>query len=520
MYLGDHARARPEAPAVTMWPSGDSITFGELYARSTQLGNLFRASGLAGGDHIAIYSYNHIGYYVVTWAALSAGLYVTPVNAHSTRAEAAYLISNCGAEALIVSDSTLATAEELVADTPGVRLRLTLDASSGSYASIDVLTQDPPSEPTAPERRGHYMFYSSGTTGRPKGIKPPLPDSAAADGDPISAGAQYQFGLGETSVYLSPAPLHHAAPLRTSVVATELGAHVICLERFDPEQALVAIERFRVTASQWVPTMFIRMLKLDPEVRSSYDLSSMTHAVHAAAPCPIWVKEQMIDWWGPIILEYYAGSENIGSTSITSEEWLAHKGSVGRPYGCVIHVCDESGTELAIGADGLIYFDYPATVFEYHGDPEKTAGVRHTTESWRTLGDIGHLDDDGYLYLSDRATFMIISGGANVYPQEIEHVIVEHPGVLDVAVFGIPHPDLGEVPLAVVQPADASVVSDAATADVLAGALRALCVERLARYKVPTRFEFRDTLPRGEDGKLRKKPLRDEYWGEGSKIVR
>ena len=515
MYIGDHARTHPDKVAVAMWPSRRELTYRELYERSTRLANLFRSAGLAEGDHIAVFSYNHPGYYVAVWAGLNAGLYVTTVNAHSTVDEAAYVVNDCGAAALIVSDSTAAVAEELVGRTPGVRLRLSLEGTQGSYQGVDEATAAQPSEPTAPERRGTYMFYSSGTTGRPKGIKPPLPGGPASDGDAVVGdGMRRQFQIDESSVYLSPAPLHHAAPLRCSMVILDTGGTVVCLDRFDPTQALAAIEHHRVTVSQWVPTMFVRMLKLDPEVRHRYDLSSHGRAVHAAAPCPAWAKEQMIEWWGPIISEYYAGSENIGSTSIESDEWLAHRGSVGRAAFGAIHVCDPEGRELPPGQDGLVYFDLP-TEFEYHGDPEKTASIRHPTEPWRTLGDIGHLDEEGYLYLSDRATFMIISGGANIYPREIEDVIIGHRGVADVAVFGVPDPDLGEVPLAAVQPADPDAPTDS-----LEAALRALCRARLARYKNPARYEFLESLPRGEDGKLRKKPLRDRYWGEDSKILK
>ena len=297
-----------------------------------------------------------------------------------------------------------------------MRIRLSLDETRGSYVGIDEAVAGQPTEPTAPERRGTFMFYSSGTTGRPKGIKPPLPDTPAAAGDPIGIGFS-RFSVGPDPIYLSPAPLHHAAPLRTSMGVMEAGATVICLERFDPESALAAIEAHRVTSSQWVPTMFIRMLKLDPAVRTRYDLSSLRTAVHAAAPCPVWAKEQMIEWWGPIIDEYYAGSENIGSTWITSEEWLAHRGSVGKSAFGGVHICDPDGNELPIGEDGLVYFDAtPGSEFEYHDAPEKTAGVWHHSQPWRTLGDIGHVDEEQYLYLSDRASFMIISGGANVYP--------------------------------------------------------------------------------------------------------
>jgi long-chain acyl-CoA synthetase len=513
MYIADHARSNPDGLAVVMSPSGARYSWRELYERSTRLGNLLRSAGLREGDHIAIYAYNHLRYYEAAFAAVNTGLYFTPVNAHSPLEEAEYVVNDCGAQVLIVADSTADVAEELVSRTPAVRLRLSLDGTRGSYVGLDEAVAAQRVEPTSPERRGTFMFYSSGTTGRPKGIEPPLPDTPAVAGDPIGLGFA-RFSGGPDPVYLSPAPLHHAAPLRTSMGVMEAGSSVVCLERFDPEEALAAIERHQVTSSQWVPTMFIRMLKLHPNVRARYDLSSLRVAVHAAAPCPMWAKEQMIAWWGPIIDEYYAGSENIGSTWITSEEWLAHRGSVGTSAQGDVHICDADGGELPIGSDGLVYFEVaPGSTFSYHDDPAKTASVWHPTQPWRTLGDIGHVDSDQYLYLSDRATFMIISGGANVYPQEIESVLVAHPDVIDAAVVGIPDDDLGEVALAVVQPVEG------ADGDALIGELRDLCHAKLARYKVPARFELRDSLPRGEDGKLRKKPLRDEYWTGTSRIL-
>jgi long-chain acyl-CoA synthetase len=510
VYLGDHARSTPDRAAVTMWPSGASATFGELYDRAVRLANLFRAAGLVPGDRVAVFSYNHLRYYEVVWAALTSGLYVVPVNAHSTADEAGWVIADSGAQALVVSASTAAVAGRLAPKTPDVRLRISLDGTVGDHVGIDEATAGQPATPTEPERLGTYMFYSSGTTGRPKGIKPTLPDAPASDGDVLQLAVQHQFQVDQASVYLSPAPLHHAAPLRVSTCAMGVGAHVVCLDRFDAEQALAAIERFGVTSSQWVPTMFVRMLKLPAEVRERYDRSSHRLAVHAAAPCPIWVKEQMIAWWGPIITEYYAGSENIGATFIDSEEWLAHKGSVGRANVGEIHICDASGAEVPTGQDGLVYFDAD-TVFEYHGDPEKTAGIRHPSQSWRTLGDIGHVDGEGYLYLSDRATFMIIAGGANIYPREIEDVLVQHPDVTDAAVIGEPDDDLGEVPLAIVQPAGAVDGVQAIDTAALEAELRTLMATRLARYKLPRRILFAAELPRGDDGKLRKQPLRERY---------
>jgi fatty-acyl-CoA synthase len=304
------------------------------------------------------------------------------------------------------------------------------------------------------------------------------------------------FGIDESSVYLSPAPLYHAAPLRVSCLVHCVGGTVVVMEKFDAEAALAAIERYRVTTSQWVPTMFVRMLKLDPRRRSRYDLSSMRTAVHAAAPCPAEVKEQMIDWWGPIIGEYYAGTENFGLTMISAAEWLAHKGSVGRPVGCAVHICGDDGRELPPGDVGVVYFEKPCGGFSYHNAPDKTAGVCHPARpGWRTLGDVGYADPEGYLYLTDRKAFMIVSGGVNVYPQEVENVLVTHPQVADAAVFGVPDPDLVEAVKAVVEP----LAWDDAGPD-LADRLMTYCRQRLAGYKCPRSLDFERELPRRDNG--------------------
>jgi long-chain acyl-CoA synthetase len=514
MYLGDHAKHRPDHPALIMAGSGEQVTYGELYDRAVRCANVFRAHGLVPGDHVAIFADNHPRYFDALWGALICGLYVTPVNAHFTASEAAYIVTDCGARVLLASPRTADAAEALVPLTPGITMRLAFDGPFGSYPSYEDALAEQPAEPLAPERRGAFMFYSSGTTGRPKGIRPPLRDLPASDGDEVAAGAQVQFALDERSVYLSPAPLHHAAPLRVSECVQCLGGTVVCMERFDAEATLAAIERYRVTSAQFVPTMFVRMLKLDPAVRERYDVSSLRTVIHAAAPCPVEAKRQMIEWWGPIIGEYYAGSENIGQTSISSEEWLAHPGSVGRPVGTVLHVCSEDGEELPVGERGLVYLE-GGSEFEYHGDPAKTAAVAHARQpGWRTLGDIGYVDDDGYLYLVDRKSFMVISGGVNIYPQEIEDVLALHPKVFDVAAFGVPDPDLGEVVQAVVQPVD---WHDAGPE--LAHELLEHCRASLARYKVPRSIDFDAALPRTDDGKLRKGPLRDRYWGTSSSRI-
>jgi long-chain acyl-CoA synthetase len=292
---------------------------------------------------------------------------------------------------------------------------------------------------------------------------------------------------------------------------------VVVMERFDPERALMLIARDRITHSQWVPTMFVRMLKLPEAARTKWDLSSHEVAVHAAAPCPVDVKERMIAWWGPIIEEYYAGTENIGSTSINSAEWMSHKGSVGRAsQGATMHICDDDGTELPAGQTGTVFFDMPGALFEYHHDAEKTASTAHAEHpTWRTLGDIGRLDEDGYLYLTDRKAYMIVSGGVNIYPQEIEDVLVAHPDVLDVAVFGVPNPEMGEEVKAVIQP----VVWPAAE-ELLTTTLSAWCEDRLAGFKRPRSYDYVEQLPRLDNGKLYKRALRDRYWaGRESKVI-
>ncbi|HEY5334567.1 MAG TPA: AMP-binding protein, partial [Mycobacteriales bacterium] len=364
--------------------------------------------------------------------------------------------------------------------------------------------------PLDAQPKGADMLYSSGTTGRPKGVKPPLPDGDVdAEGDMIALVFGGMYGFGEDTVYLSPAPIYHAAPLRFSAAVQALGGTVVMMERFDAEGALRAIADFSVTHSQWVPTMFIRMLKLPEEVRARYDVSSLKIAIHAAAPCPIEVKRRMIDWWGPVLVEYYAATEAVGITMIDSTEWLAHPGSVGRSILGPVHIVDDDGRELPSGQAGTIYFTSPtgALPFTYHGDPEKTRSAGHPDHpDWGTTGDIGYLDEDGWLFLTDRKAFMIISGGVNIYPQEVENVLALHPAITDVAVIGVPDEEMGERVLAVVQPAPGVTGSPELAEEILA-----FTRERLARYKCPRAVDFVDALPRTPTGKLVKGPLRDAY---------
>jgi acyl-coenzyme A synthetase/AMP-(fatty) acid ligase len=359
------------------------------------------------------------------------------------------------------------------------------------------------------------MLYSSGTTGRPKGVRQPLSGLPIDAPSPLLGLVTMLYGIDRNSVYLTPAPLYHAAPLHYSMTAQRLGATVVVMEHFDAEAALHAIEKYKVTASQWVPTMFVRMLKMPDEQRLKYDVSSLKSAIHAAAPCPIEVKRKMIGWWGPVLHEYYAGTEGNGMCYVSSEEWLKRPGTVGKSLLSPLHICDDEGNELAVGEEGTIYFA-TAAQFTYHNDPKKTAESRHPKHpEWSTLGDVGRLDEEGYLYLTDRKAFMIISGGVNIYPQEAENILINHPRVADVAVIGVPNEDFGEEVKAVVQPLD---WADATPE--FADELIAWCRERISPIKSPRTIDFDPELPRHPTGKLYKRLIRDRYWANReSKIV-
>ncbi len=517
MYPRVHAATSPDKAALIMATSGEVVTYRELDERSCQLARLFWDAGLRAGDHAAIFMENHPRYFEVAWAALRSGLYLTPVSSYLTADEAAYVVNDCRARVLVTSAARRDVAERIVPDTPGIELRLMVDTTSGApggHEPYDDAIGRYPAAPLDDEPLGDLMFYSSGTTGRPKGIKRPLTGRHAREGSALLIPLlQSLYGVGEDTVYLSPAPLYHAAPLTFSAGVQALGGTVVAMERFDAAQALALIERYRVTHGQFVPTMFVRMLKL-PEEERRHDLSSLRVAVHAAAPCPVPVKEQMIAWWGPVLVEYYAGTEGNGVTFIGSEEWLDHRGSVGRSLGAPLHICDEAGEELPVGETGLVYFDSPTGLpFEYHNDPDKTRGTLHPRiPNWSTLGDVGHLDEDGYLYLTDRRAYMIIAGGVNIYPQEVENALVMHPAVMDVAVFGVPDDDMGEQVKAVVQPAPGV---EAGTE--LELQLIAYCREHLAAVKCPRSIDFAPELPRLPTGKLYKRLLRDRYW-EGREV--
>jgi long-chain acyl-CoA synthetase len=360
------------------------------------------------------------------------------------------------------------------------------------------------------------MLYSSGTTGMPKGITRPFPgDPLETTGGPIVTLLQLLFGMDDTKRYLSPAPFYHAAPLRFCLATHSIGSTIIAMENFDAEQYLQLVEEHQITHSQVVPTMFVRLLKLPDDVRAKYDVSSLETVIHAAAPCPVPVKKQIIEWFGPVVHEYYAGSEGNGFVYCNSDMWLAHEGTVGTPINCSLHIVGDDGEEVPIGQPGTVYFEGGAE-FEYHNDPEKTKGSRHP-KGWSTLGDVGYVDEDNFLYLTDRKAYMIISGGVNIYPQEAENVLVTHPKVTDVAVFGVPNEDFGEEVKAVVQPAEMPADDEAARA--LAAELIQFCKSQIADVKCPRSIDFRTELPRHPTGKLYKRILKDEYWHQAGRSI-
>jgi long-chain acyl-CoA synthetase len=511
VYPGAIARRTPNLAAIIMGATGETVTYRELDERSNRLAQLFRARGLAPGDCMAIFMENQVRFMEITWAAQRAGLYCTPINSHLTAAEVEYIVDDCEARLLVSSKRLAPVLAQMSPDaTPRVESRLLVDGViegwpiEGWQSYEDAVAEYPP-EPIPDECEGGFAFYSSGTTGRPKGIVRPLSFSPMGEGpNPLTAFFEW-CGFVEGSVYLSPAPLYHAAPISWSMEIHRISGTVVLMEHFDAEQALALIERYGVTCGQFVPTMFIRMLKLPDDVRARYDVSSLRSAVHAAAPCPVDVKQRMMDWWGPIIYEYYSSTEGAGATYVTPEEWLAHPGTVGKSMIGTIHILDDDSNELPVGEAGTIWSEGPLG-FEYRNDPAKTAEAVNTL-GYKTVGDIGYLDDDGYLYLTDRKALMIISGGVNIYPQEAENVLVMHPKVVDVAVIGVPDDDLGEQVKAVVQP-----VSWEDAGPELEAELVEYCRANLAHYKCPRTVDFERELPRLDTGKLYKRPLRDRYW--------
>ena len=521
MYVGNHWARHPDRPAFIMASSGETVTYAELEQRGNRLAHLLRAEGLKRLDHYAIFMENNSRYLECNGAGERSGLYYTCINSYLTADELAYIVDNSESQLLITSIAKLPVAQVAVAKCPRVKRCLVVGGGDAVRALGDARFVDfadavapSPGTPIADEWLGTPMLYSSGTTGRPKGILRPLPDNPPSHHLPLFHFLNKLWQCREGMMYLSPAPLYHSAPQANVSLAIRNAGTVVIMEQFDPEQYLALVEKYRITHTQLVPTMFSRMLKLPEGLRKRYDLSSLTIAVHAAAPCPIQVKEQMIEWWGPIIHEYYGATEGMGFTACDSAEWLAHRGTVGKVLLGDLHVLDEAGQPAPKGQPGELWFK-TASPFEYFNDPERTAATRSADGTMSTVGDVGYLDDDGFLHLTDRSTFMIISGGVNIYPQECENLLITHPLVADAAVFGVPNEDLGEEVKAVVQ-AMPGVVADSAFEQ----ALITFCRQHLAPMKCPRSVDFIDQMPRLPTGKLYKKPLRDKYWaGRKSRIL-
>ena len=517
MHPAHFSRTQPDKPAFIMAGSGVSVSYRELEARSNQVAHLLRNLGLKAGDHIAILLENHPRFFEICFGAHRAGIIYTAMSTRLTVSEAAYIVENCEAKLLITSHAMHGLAQELLPHTAALGARLMLDGAEPGYTAFETAIAACPITPIADQTAGGDMLYSSGTTGRPKGVfvPPEFPEIDAPN--PLITICAKLFGMDTATVYLSPAPLYHAAPLRFSMTAMRLGGTCVVMEQFDAEDYLRQVERHQVTHTQLVPTMFVRMLKLAPEVRTRYQLASLKIAIHAAAPCPVPVKQQMIEWWGPVLWEYYAGTEGNGMTMVNSQDWLTHPGTVGRAVIGQLRICDDDGAQAAAGTPGTIYFA-EGRAYSYHNDPEKTASSRNA-QGWTTLGDVGYVDHEGYLYLTDRKAHMIISGGVNIYPQEAENLLITHPKVLDCAVIGVPNEDFGEEVKAVVQPRDMRDVAGPLAKE-LEAELIAFCRESLSPIKCPRSIDFETELPRHPTGKLYKRLLRDRYWaGRASKIM-
>jgi long-chain acyl-CoA synthetase len=508
MYAAEDARAHPDRPAFIMASSGEVVTFGEYEARANRLAHLFRAAGLRRLDHVAVFMENNPRMLEFEGAAERAGLYYTCINSYLSAGEAAYIVNDSQSRVVVTSWAQRVVAAELPRLCPAVERWLMVDAEAppDGYERYEDAVAGYPQRPLDDEQLGAAMLYSSGTTGRPKGILRPLPDGRPGDPLAIMAFLKNVFRMREGMVYLSPAPLYHSAPQASVAIAVRLGATSVVMEHFDPAQYLELVGRYRVTHSQVVPTMMSRLLKLPEDVRAGADVSSLEVIIHAAAPCPIPVKRQMIDWLGPIVIEYYGATEANGLTLCDSHEWLAHPGTVGHQILGEVLILDELGTPCPTGVPGTVWFR-GATNFEYFNDPVKTAESRDAGGTASTVGDVGYLDDDGYLYLTDRRTYMIISGGVNIYPQETENLLITHPKVMDAAVIGVPNDDLGEEVKAVVQP-----MPGVEPGPGLERELIAFCRDHLAHFKCPRTVDFVVELPRLPTGKLYKRLLRDRYW--------
>jgi len=509
-----YAKAEPERVALVD-PDGRETTAGGLLAEANRLSHAFAALGLRAGDGVATVLPNSTEMIAVYLAAMQSGLYICPVNWHLAGPEIAYIVSDSEARVVVgharFSGALRAAAAEVAGD---VRWYSLGGDVAGFAPYAELIDGQPDTDP--PERTaGEPMHYTSGTTGRPKGVRRRLSGLDPDDLSALTTGFIGMFGVQphDGHVHVCGSPLYHTAVLRFAACAMTMGHLLVLMDHWDPEEMLRLIEEHRGTYSHMVPTQFHRLLALPEEVKARYDVSSLRNVIHAAAPCPVDVKQRMLAWWGPVIYEYYAATEG-GGTLVTPEQWLAKPGTVGLPWAISeIRVVDDGGEDCPPDTPGTVYMRMHTGDFEYFKDREKTEENR--LEGFFTVGDIGYLDEDGYLFLCDRKSDMIISGGVNIYPAEIENVLLTHPKVGDAAVFGIPHDDWGEEVKAVIEPA-----TGVAPGDDLAAELTAFCAERLAKFKVPRSFDWIDEMPRDPNGKLYKRTLKEPFWeGRTSRIV-
>jgi acyl-CoA synthetase (AMP-forming)/AMP-acid ligase II len=507
------AAATPDRPALIMAESGEVLSYGALVRRADQAANLFASLGIQAGDTIALFLENNIRYAELCWAAKNSGLYYVCISSQLNTDDLDYIVTNCDAKLLMTSYALRERAAAVAARLSGDIRLLMIDGVVEPFRSYEALVESQPAEPLPDRNRGASMLYSSGTTGRPKGVRMPLEPVPPTVPPRRQSFLNDRFKFAGDAVFVNPGPLCHAAPLRMMMATQRLGGTTISFAKFDPAGVLEAIARYRATHGFFVPTMFVRLLRLPDAVKAAADVSSMRYAVHGAAPCPPAVKEAMIDWWGLVIHELYGGTEGMGHTSIAPAEWLKHKGSVGRPAaGAVLRILDPEGRELGPNQTGLVYFAN-GNRFSYYKEPGKTASA-YGPEGLATFGDIGHVDEEGYLYLTDRQAHMIISGGVNIYPQEAENVLITHPRVADVAVIGIPDEDFGEQVKAVIELEDPADHPQA-----LAEELLAYCRSKLSSIKCPRSIDFVDALPRNHMGKLLKRELRARYWQGRSSLI-
>lgn len=503
MHPRHYASHAGDRIALIIPSTGESRSYAELECAANRGAHFLRSHGLRRGDVIAVLIENEAAIFDIAWAAQRIGLYLTSISTKLSANDVAYIVKDSGARLLIASDCLAPLAREALSTFDDVEGYVVGEASAGLKSWRDAVSTCS-DMPVSGESPGTDMLYSSGTTGRPKGVKPSLPEGDLDQPTPLVAMGSNLYDMGAGTRYLSTSPLYHAAPLRWAMTVHRLGGTVVVMDRFDAERSLKLIEQYDITHATWVPTHFVRLLKLPAGVREKYDHRSLRAVIHAAAPCPVPIKQAMIDWWGPIVHEYYSGTEQCGITALSAREWLARPGSVGKAVLGILKIIGADGEEVPVGETGDVYFaDGPG--FAYHNDPEKTESA-YNAKGWATLGDIGHVDSDGYLYLTDRRSFMIISGGVNIYPQEIENHIVTHSAVADVAVFGLPDAEMGERVVAVIQPASADIDEQSLTSE-----LAAFARSGLGSIKTPKQFFFRTTLPREPTGKLMKARLIEEF---------